>query len=104
MYSRLLLGAVIFCIALISACDMPSESKVPSATQSEQMNQITSTVMGSTTGVPSAESVFPNPTTALPAPPAGRPSGRMTTDQESRGMPIPGQNNDHSAPKATEKP
>ena len=92
------------CVMLVSACDLPSESKGAPAARPRSLNNNESIIMGSITGVPTAESVFPNAPAAPPPPLSGRPSGRMTKDQESRGMPVPGQNNDHSAPKASDKP
>ena len=48
--------------------------------------------------VPAAASVLAPATPASPDPTAGRSNGRMSAAQESGAMPMPGQNNDHSAP------
>ncbi len=104
MHSYLRMIGFAFFLLLASACSKPPEPAAQPAMPSEQINKNASIASGSSTGVPTAESVFPNITATQPAPPTGRPSGAMTKEQESRGMPIPGQNNDHSAPKATEKP
>ena len=70
--------------------------------KTEEQQKINSTaITGSQTGVPSAESVFAGSTATQPIQPTGRPSGAMTPAQEKGGMPLPGQNNDHSAPLAT---
>lgn len=48
--------------------------------------------------VPPAASVVAPATQARPDPTAGRSNGAMSPAQESGAMPMPGQNNDHSAP------
>ncbi len=88
----------------ISACDKPPERPTPPISTTDQQKINSSLVLGSDTGVPSAASVFPDATATQPIPPTGRPSGALTPAQEMSGMPIPGQNNDHSAPLATAKP
>jgi hypothetical protein len=50
------------------------------------------------TSVPTAASVVVPATQARPDPTAGRSNGKMSPAQESSAMPMPGQNNDHSAP------
>jgi hypothetical protein len=104
MYVSTTLTTLVVCITLLSACDKPPVAPSPLATPPEQAIKNSSIIAGSDTAVPNAESVFPNITTTQPAQPTGRPTGAMTKEQESRGMPIPGQNNDHSAPKAIERP
>jgi hypothetical protein len=56
------------------------------------------------TSVPAADSVIRPASEARPDSPAGRPNTSMTRAQESSQMPIPGQNNDHSAPVVPAKP
>lgn len=55
------------------------------------------------TSVPAAEAVLTPGTAAKPDPVAGRTNSSMTRTQESSAMPLPGQNNDHSAPVAPPK-
>lgn len=80
----------------LSACDKrPPTPPAP---------QVVSPV--ATESVPAAEDVFSSPaTTTKPDPTAGRSNNAMSRTQESTAMPMPGQNNDHSAaltpPKAT---
>lgn len=55
--------------------------------------------------VPPADSVLTTPATAIkPDPTAGRSNSAMSRVQESTAMPMPGQNNDHSAPLNPPKP
>lgn len=50
------------------------------------------------TSVPDAGSVLTPATAAKADPAAGRSNNSMSRTQESSAMPLPGQNNDHSAP------
>lgn len=50
------------------------------------------------TSVPAAASVFTPPAETKPDPAAGRSNKAMSRAEESTAMPLPGQNNDHSAP------
>jgi hypothetical protein len=55
--------------------------------------------------VPAADEVINTPATAAkPDPTAGRSNSAMSRAQESSAMPMPGQNNDHSAPVNPPKP
>ncbi len=85
----------------LSACDKHPERPTPLLKTEEQQKTNSTAITGSQTGVPSAESVFSGSTATQPIQPTGRPSGAMTPAQEKSGMPLPGQNNDHSAPLAT---
>jgi hypothetical protein len=89
---------------MTSACDKVSERPTPLISTAEQQRASSIITIGSSTGVPSAASVFSGTTSTLLVAPTGRPSGVMTPAQEMSGMPIPGQNNDHSAPLATTNP
>ena len=91
-------------LLMIVACGKNSEITSPPNTLPEPPRMNANTPSGSTTGVPNAEAVFSAPTVPPSAPPAGRPNSVMTPGQEATGMPIPGQNNDHSAPLPSEKP
>lgn len=48
--------------------------------------------------VPEAAAVFPSPVASQPAPGPQPPNSTLSDAQESRSMPLPGQNNDHSPP------
>ena len=59
----------------------------------------TSVGVGSDASVPAAASVLtPAPQASVPASSAGRDNKAMSRTEESTAMPMPGQNNDHSAP------
>ncbi len=56
------------------------------------------------TSVPAADSVLkPAAPASAPGADLGRSNKAMTPGQESGAMPMPGQNNDHSAPVVTDK-
>jgi hypothetical protein len=54
--------------------------------------------------VPAADAVVTPATATKADAPAGRTNSSMTREQESSKMPLPGQNNDHSAPLSPAKP
>lgn len=101
------LTLIALCIGVLSlgACD-----KTPTTPPTPMVDKPLPTQSAATTGtvadpsLPSATSVFSrantaNTTAADPTP--GRPDGTRNTAQEATpatGQPIPGQNNDHSAP------
>lgn len=82
----------------LGACD-----KTPSSPPLPTVNQPVATQTGTRAGsvaessVPPAASVFPS-ANAPPQATAGRSNSTMSAAQESTAMPMPGQNNDHSAP------
>ena len=86
------------CVMFLGACD-----KTPAPLPTPMVTQPAPTESGTTAGaalaaVPSAESVFP-PTNGGGADPAsGKTDGTRKPAKESETMPMPGQNNDHSAP------
>lgn len=53
--------------------------------------------------LPSTESVFPPANTNTAKPTVAATDGERNPAQESKGLPMPGQNNDHSAPLDTAK-
>lgn len=53
--------------------------------------------------VPDAAAVFPNPGASQPALAQQPPNSPLTDAQESKSMPLPGQNNDHSLPVKPQK-
>lgn len=54
--------------------------------------------------VPPADTVVAPTAQVKPDPAAGRTNRSMSRSQESSAMPMPGQNNDHSAPLSPSKP
>ncbi len=90
---------------LLCACQKAPSGSTPAAATASPTQTVPGTQTGGTnnTSVPPADAVMA-PTTTKPADAAeGRTNGAMTRAQESSAMPLPGQNNDHSAPLATAK-
>jgi hypothetical protein len=105
MYTPLTLIVLCACAAGLAACDK-APTIVPTPTVYAPAPTGSGAVAGSTAGlsVPSAESVLPS-TNAVKAEPAqGRSNTSMSAAQESTAMPMPGQNNDHSAPMVPARP
>ena len=65
---------------------------------------VSSSASAAETSVPAAASVFAPAPAGSADPAAGRSNKSMTQAQESTAMPMPGQNNDHSAPVGPAKP
>jgi hypothetical protein len=94
-------AVVTLCASALSlgACD-----QTPTAPRAPMVGQPVTGEPGVTAGsavdpsVPSAASVFSPASAALADPPTGRSNSAMSATQESTAMPMPGQNNDHSAP------
>jgi hypothetical protein len=110
MTMRTALITTVFCgtAALLGGCQKtPTELEAAAlrdgagATAPRSAQAVPGTQAGSAanTSVPPANTVMA-PATVQPAEPAsaGRTNTSMTRAQESSAMPIPGQNNDHSAP------
>lgn len=92
------LGAVVVAAILLSAC-----SKTPTLPPAPLTTPVQGATAPTTTGaadksVPEASSVLPPAVATKVDPAAGRTNSAMSREQESSTMPIPGQNNDHSAP------
>ncbi len=85
---------------LLGACDKAPSNPPSPMTAPAQADSAPATDGGRDPSVPDASSVL----TPAPAPKADAAAGRtnrtMTPAQESGAMPLPGQNNDHSAPQA----
>ncbi len=98
--------AAAFCLAALAltACDKkPADPPVPQVTDAPA--QATSTAgIASDPSVPDAAAVFPASAASQPAVTAGRENKSISDSQESTAMPLPGQNNDHSAPLIPAKP
>ena len=97
--------AVAVCAAtsLLLACNKPIPDPGPDLTR---LPSVPGTQSGgsSDSSVPKADTVLsPAPATQTD-PAAARSNSAMTPAQESSAMPMPGQNNDHSAPLTPAKP
>jgi hypothetical protein len=91
------LAALVVAVALLSACSKtPSQPSVPLATPADNAPGPT-TAGAADTSVPTAGSVLKPAVAVKTDPAAGRSNNAMSRDQESSAMPLPGQNNDHSA-------
>ena len=87
---------------LLTACER--DRLAPALPRVEPLKiETTSTLpAGSGTSVPTASSVFPAAAeTPNPAATTVRTNKTMTRSEEATAMPLPGQNNDHSAPVGT---
>lgn len=98
--------AVALCVTavLLCACQKtaPEGSAPPSAAQAVPGTQPGS---AANTSVPPADAVVaPAADKPKADPAAGRTNSAMSRKQESSAMPLPGQNNDHSAPLSSAKP
>lgn len=91
--------ALCACVTLLSACD-----KTPSKPPMPSLSMPLPSASGAPAGVPtdpslpSASSVFPPGSAAKADPTLGPGDGTRKPAQESETKPMPGQNNDHSAP------
>jgi hypothetical protein len=84
-------------IGLIAALSLSACDKRPLDPPAPQVSPVTAA--SAALSVPSAAAVFASSATATkPDPTAGRSNSAMSRTQESAAMPMPGQNNDHSAP------
>jgi hypothetical protein len=98
------LTAQVACLLCLGACDkttaLPSTPSIGTP-----MAVASAAAPGAAAGssVPSAESVLSPANTASTEPPRGRSNAKMSSAQESTAMPMPGQNNDHSAPLSSAK-
>ncbi len=91
------LGALVVAALLLSGC-----SKTPSLPPAPLTTPVQGATAPTTAGtvdksVPEVSSVLPPAVATKLDPAAGRSNSAMTREQESSAMPIPGQNNDHSA-------
>ena len=96
-------AALIATALVLSACSKsPPEPSAPMMTPA-QNTAVPTTAGASDPSVPDAASVL-TPALATKADPAGvRSNNAMSRTQESNAMPMPGQNNDHSAPLSPAK-
>lgn len=95
--ARHLVAVVVAALALSACSKAPPE--VPTPMTTPVLDGTASAASGATdTSVPAAASVVMPAAGAKPDPAAGRSNTSMSRAQESSAMPMPGQNNDHSAP------
>lgn len=91
------LGALVVAVLLLSACSKtPSLPPVP-VTTPVQGAAAPTTAGADDKSVPEASTVLPPAVATKVDPAAGRSNSAMSREQESSAMPMPGQNNDHSA-------
>jgi hypothetical protein len=91
-------GALLLMALVMIACSKePSAPPAPMTTAS-QVETPPARAVGPDTSVPDAGSVLTPNAGPKADSTAGRTNGAMTRSQESSAMPMPGQNNDHSAP------
>lgn len=102
MNSRLALSALVACLLGLAACDKTS---TPPQTPVVDAPAAATATAGSASdpSVPSAASVFPAASAIKAETPTVRSNSAMSAAQESTAMPMPGQNNDHSAPAGPAK-
>ena len=97
------LGAwgVIVAAGLLACSEKPAELPAPRPAEVVVTPVIPGTAPATpaaSTSVPSAASVLGSTPATKPDPTAGRSNKTMSRAEESTAMPMPGQNNDHSAP------
>ena len=98
------LGALIAASLALGACSKtPTEPPTP-VMQPVQEAPASRAPDATDPSVPAAASVVAPAVQAKPAPDGGRTNSSMSSAQESSRMPMPGQNNDHSAPLGPAKP
>ena len=94
---RLSLALLVIALGMSACSKAPSTPPAPMTT-APQVESSPARTGSSETSVPDAGSVLSPSADPGAPPPAGRTNGAMTSSQESSAMPMPGQNNDHSAP------
>jgi len=103
MRSHTLLAGLCSVLLTVSACDRVG-SDPPSPRAESAGTDVRSPAAVAPTSVPPADTVLaPAPATPPPDTTAGRSNSTMSRSEESTAMPMPGQNNDHSAPVAPAK-
>jgi hypothetical protein len=87
------------CIAMLALGGCGKTSPAPPA----PITRAVQTESGADTSVPAADAVFNAASKTRLDPAAGRSNSAMSQAQQSNAMPMPGQNNDHSAALAPAK-
>jgi hypothetical protein len=96
--------AGIFSALTLSACDKGPAPPGAEAEKPASAMEGARAPSAVDTSVPPADSVaMPSAAPAGPAAAVGRSNSSMTAPEQSGAMPLPGQNNDHSAPAAGTK-
>lgn len=97
-------GALCACALLLSACEKkPTKPPTPVMDRPALTGSSAVPAPVEHQSVPSAESALSPANTSNPVVPALRTDGNRSPSQASTGAVMPGQNNDHSAPLASEK-
>ncbi len=105
MHTPFALIALCTCVLFLGACEKtPTSPPAPMVSDPAPTESRATTGSVATPSVPSAESVFSTANATKVDPPPGRSNRTMSAAQESTAMPMPGQNNDHSAPLTPAKP
>jgi hypothetical protein len=91
-------GALLLTAVAMSVCGKQQAAPPASMTTVPRVDSPPAPAGGPDTSVPDASSVLTPSAGTKADPTAGRTNGAMTRSQESSAMPMPGQNNDHSAP------
>lgn len=105
MHTPLSLIALCACVLSLGACDRtPAAPPTPVASDPAAAESRATAGSVANPSVPSADSVFSPASPAKVDTPPGRSNRTMSAAQESTAMPMPGQNNDHSAPLIPAKP
>ena len=94
---------ILFAATVLVAGCSPSAPPAAPAQTAPQPGSLPVTSGSSDPSVPSASTVLAPPPDSKPDPNQGRSNSSMTRAQESSAMPMPGQNNDHSAPLSPDK-
>ena len=99
MRALMTLAALCLSTMLLGACDKGRPTPPMPTVEPVKAEAVGTQPAVTTPSVPAADSVLaPGNNTPKPDPTAGRTNTRMTRAEESSAMPMPGQNNDHSAP------
>ena len=91
-------GALLLMVLVVGACSKEPPALAAPATTATRVETPPATGAGSDPSVPDAGSVLAPSAVPKADPAAGRTNNAMSRSQESIAMPMPGQNNDHSAP------
>lgn len=101
MNTHLPLIALCATVLALGACDKkPATPPMPTVSQASPTESPATPGSVADPSVPPAASVLSTANAAKADPGQGRSNKPMSTAQESSAMPMPGQNNDHSAPLA----
>lgn len=91
-------ASLLVMVLVMSACSKAPPAPPAPVTTAPRAETSPARSGASDTSVPDAASVLTPSAEPKGNPAAGRTNDAMTRDQESSAMPMPGQNNDHSAP------